>query len=218
MKLPEVLLNDIHKAVDRIAQARSETSGDRSLLVAISGIDGSGKGVVSHELFNVLNSRNFNVALIGLDAWHHQQNIRFNPDNLPEHFYNHAFRWQELFDSLILPLKANKSIYLQAQSLDLKTDELYDETYDFQEIDIILFEGIFILKKPWINEYDLKIWVDCSFETALNRALSRGQEGLGEEETIRDFQNIYFPAQKIHFERDNPTASASLIINNDIQE
>ncbi|MDJ1176483.1 uridine kinase family protein [Roseofilum capinflatum] len=217
MKLPEVLLNDIHKAVDRIEQARSQISGDRSLLVALSGIDGSGKGVISNEILSMLTTRNLNIALIGLDAWHHPQSIRFNPDNPAQHFYDNAFRWQELFDSLILPLKQNKSIYLQAKSLDLKTDRFYDSTYDFKDIDIILFEGIFILKKPWIDEYDLKIWVDCSFETALNRALSRGQEGLGEEETIRDFQTIYFPAQRIHFERDNPTASASLIINNDLK-
>lgn len=215
MKSPEVLLKDIHKAVDQIEQALAEISGDRSLLVAISGIDGSGKGVISNEILRVLKTRNFNVALIGLDVWHHPQSIRFSSDNPAQHFYDRAFRWQELFNSLILPLKQNQSIDLQTKSLDLKTDRFYDSTYEFKDIDIILFEGIFIFKKPWIDEYDLKIWVDCSFDTALNRALSRGQEGLGEEETIRDFQTIYFPAQRIHFEQDNPTESASLIINND---
>ncbi|MBP0014056.1 MAG: uridine kinase [Roseofilum sp. SBFL] len=216
MKLPEVLLKDIHKAVDQIEQTRSRISDERSLLVAISGIDGSGKGVISNEILKVLKTRYLNIALIGLDAWHHPQNIRFNRDNPAQHFYDNAFRWQELFNSLILPLKQNQSIDLQAKSLDLKTDRFYDSTYDFKDIDIILFEGIFIFKKPWMDEYDLKIWVDCNFDTALNRALSRGQEGLGKEETIRDYQTIYFPAQRIHFERDNPTASASLIIHNDL--
>lgn len=216
MKLPEVLLKDIHQAVNQIEQTRSRISDERSLLVAISGIDGSGKGVISNEILKVLKTRNLNIALIGLDAWHHPQNIRFNRDNPAQHFYDNAFRWQELFNSLILPLKQNQSIDLQAKSLDLKTDRFYDSTYDFKDIDIILFEGIFIFKKPWMDEYDLKIWVDCNFDTALNRALSRGQEGLGKEETIRDYQTIYFPAQRIHFERDNPTASASLIIHNDL--
>ncbi|SRR6266567_2299176 len=65
------------------------------------------------------------------------------------------------------------------------------------------------------NLFDLTIWVDCSFPTALARALARAQEGLSPAETIRAYETIYFPAQKIHFARDNPRETADLIIDND---
>lgn len=45
-------------------------------------------------------------------------------------------------------------------------------------------------------------WLDCTFETALERALRRGQEGLRLGETIRAYPAIYCPAQRIHFARD----------------
>ncbi|MEQ8972980.1 MAG: hypothetical protein RIE73_21575 [Coleofasciculus sp. C1-SOL-03] len=57
--------------------------------------------------------------------------------------------------------------------------------------------------------------IDCSFETALERAITRSQEGLSPSETIQAYQAIYFPAQKIHFELDRPQRSAIARINND---
>jgi hypothetical protein len=57
----------------------------------------------------------------------------------------------------------------------------------------------------------------CSFETALERALHRGQEELPPDETISAYQTIYFPAQRIHFARDDPRRAADLIISNDPQ-
>ena len=59
------------------------------------------------------------------------------------------------------------------------------------------------------------VWIDCGFETALERAISRGQEGLPPEETTRDYNNIYNPAQEIHFRRDDPRGFAGLVVSND---
>jgi uridine kinase len=38
----------------------------------------------------------------------------------------------------------------------------------------------------------------------LERAIARAQEGLTPDDTIRAYRTIYFPAQEIHFARDNP--------------
>jgi uridine kinase len=75
-------------------------------------------------------------------------------------------------------------------------------------------EGIYLLKRAFRSHYDLAFWVECPFETALIRALRRGQEGLPPDETIRACQTIYFPAQYIHFALDAPQSSADAIVNN----
>ena len=59
------------------------------------------------------------------------------------------------------------------------------------------------------------MWIDCTFETALERALARAQEGLTPEETIRAYRSIYFPAPEIHFEQDDPKRKATIVLNND---
>jgi uridine kinase len=65
------------------------------------------------------------------------------------------------------------------------------------------------------NYYDLSFWIDCSFDTALDRAIVRGQEGLSREKALKAYRTIYFLAQEIHFQRDQPRVAAHAIINND---
>lgn len=87
-------------------------------------------------------------------------------------------------------------------------------TYEFRDIDIIVLEGIYLLKRPFQHLYDLSFWIDCSFEKALERAVARAQEGLSRDATIAAYRTIYFPAQEIHFARDNPRSAASGLIDN----
>jgi len=46
-------------------------------------------------------------------------------------------------------------------------------------------------------------------------AIARSQEGLSPTETIAAYQTLYFPAQRIHLERDQPQQAATAIIPND---
>ena len=87
--------------------------------------------------------------------------------------------------------------------------------YAFRNIDIILLEGIFLFKPMYRELFDLKVWIDCSFATALRRAMARGQEGLPPQEAKRAFETIYFPAQRIHLARDNPRKAADIVFRND---
>jgi uridine kinase len=78
-----------------------------------------------------------------------------------------------------------------------------------------VLEGIYLSKRIFRHHYDLALWVDCSFETALIRALRREQEGLSPDATIRAYQTIYFPAQYIPFALDDPRSTADTILDND---
>lgn len=80
---------------------------------------------------------------------------------------------------------------------------------------MLLLEGIFLLKREHRHFYDVSAWVECSFETALERASARAQEGLSPIDTARAYESIYFPAQRIHLRRDDPRASADWILIND---
>ena len=63
--------------------------------------------------------------------------------------------------------------------------------------------------------YDYSVWVNCTFETAMERAIARAQEGLSPSDTTAAYQGIYFPAQRIHFFEDDPVSAATVILNND---
>jgi uridine kinase len=86
--------------------------------------------------------------------------------------------------------------------------------YRIPKVDVILLEGIYLFKKQFVHLYDLRIWIECAFPTALARAITRSQEALSREQTIHVYNTIYFPAQLIHFETDNPKGHADIVINN----
>jgi uridine kinase len=88
-------------------------------------------------------------------------------------------------------------------------------TYDFENLDVVVLEGVYLFKRAYRRQFDLAVWVDCSWETALERSIARSQEGLPPEETVRAYRTIFFPAQEIHFARDDPRRAADLIVPND---
>lgn len=92
------------------------------------------------------------------------------------------FRWNDLFNRLILPLKKDKGIYLETTGIRTDADIYYPLIYDLRNIDIILIEGIFLFKQEYLSFYDLTIWIDCSFETGLRRAIQRNTESPGYED------------------------------------
>src|ERR1700726_2525700 len=67
--------------------------GCKARLIAISGIDGSGKGYVAARLADRLTDKGHRVALIAADGWLNLPHVRFGGDEPAERFYSHAFRF-----------------------------------------------------------------------------------------------------------------------------
>jgi uridine kinase len=206
---------DIRDLAAPIEECVAKLRGRRAGLVAISGIDSSGKGYITARLAEEVARRGLNPAVINIDPWHLPQTVRFSESDPGGHFYRNTFRWDDFFRLLIEPLRAGRSIHLTTRLIEIARDRYYDYTYDFRDVDVILLEGIFVLKQEFRERYDLRYWVKCSFETALARALARNQEGLPAEEIVRDYRRIYFPAQRVHFAEDDPVAHADAIYEND---
>lgn len=201
--------------IEIILDKHQEMPAKRSLLTGISGIDASGKGFITAKLAKEIESKGFNAANINVDGWLNLPEIRFNLNNPAEHFYENALRFNEMFENLILPLKKARSINLTADFAEETAEAFRRHKYSYCNIDIILVEGIFLFKNEFRKHFDLKIWIECPFDTALQRAIARTQEDLSPAETVKAYETIYFPAQKIHFERDAPQKSADSIFRNE---
>ncbi len=206
-------ISTLQTVVDEILVTRSLVSSDRSVLTAVSGIDAAGKGYFTERLVGALQDKGVRAVAISVDAW---LNIdRFDTSDPPEHYYNNAIRFEEMFAETILPLRDRRSLRVEINYADETATEYRRRSYEFDDVDVIALEGIYLLKRVYQSYYDRMVWVECGFETVLERAVARGQEGLPPEETIRDYRDIYNPAQELHFQRDNPKGVATLIVNND---
>lgn len=210
-------MTELQAVAGRILEARASIPAQRSVLVAITGIDGCGKGYFAAQLLKQLAAQDVRAAVINVDGWLNLPHVRFARSDPAEHFYLHAIRFDEMFGRLVLPLRDRRSIRLEADYAEETAAEYRRHVYEFEDLDVIVLEGIFLLKRSFQAYYDLSVWIECSFELALERAIARSQEGLRPEATAKAYRGIYFPAQEIHSRRDDPRRAATLIVSNDAQ-
>ncbi|HSD60878.1 MAG TPA: hypothetical protein VLC55_08495 [Burkholderiales bacterium] len=206
---------DVEKAVAAMVATRNSVPRSRSALVAVTGIDGSGKGHVTDAIVQRLRAQRLNAAGINVDRWLNLPSVRFNRQRPAEHFYRHAIRFDEMFGRLILPLKDQRTHSVFADFAEETAHEYRKYFYSYYDVDVIVLEGIYLLKRAYRRHYDLSFWIECSFETALERALHRAQEGLPPAQTVEAYESTYFPAQRIHFALDDPRTAADGILVND---
>jgi len=207
------LCESIENAARKIEELRAHADARRSLIVGISGIDGSGKGYVADRLAQRLNDAGVRAVVVGVDPWLRLPSERFDPARPGDHFYERGIRLDEFFNGCIEPLRCTRSFEAEFQACDATSAEAYHPMrMCLHNVGVVIAEGIFLFKHP--DQFDLRIWIDCPFTIALARAVARGQEGLPAEQVVRDFETIYFAAQRVHLERDDPRTRADLIIDN----
>jgi uridine kinase len=208
-------VTDLATIVREVVVRRAKHPADRALLVGLSGIDSGGKGYVAGQLATALTAQGLRTALINVDGWLNLPAVRFDWSRPAENFYEKALRLDELFTQLILPLRDTRQVQLVMDFAEETATTYRPHTYQFADVDVIVLEGVYLFKPAYRHHFDLAVWIDCSWETALERALARGQEGLPPDETVRAYRTMYFPAQEIHFMRDDPRRVADLLLPND---
>jgi uridine kinase len=198
-----------------VLEARDRHAAPGALIVAITGIDAGGKGHVAARLAARLRDCGRRVAVLHADGWLNLPQHRFSPFRPAAHFYEHALRLHEMFERLIEPLRAHGRVRLIAEHAEETASAFRPERYDLDRVEIVLVEGIFLLKREYQDQFDLTVWVNCTGETALARARARVQEGWSPAATVAAYRTIYFPAQVLHQERDRPHEVADLVYDND---
>lgn len=163
--------------------------GGAAPVVGVSGIDGAGKSWLCGRLGEALVERGLRTVTLGVDNWRTAPGERFRGPEWGRRFYESAYRWDEARAALDLACRPSQH-------------------------DIVLFEGIFALANERRGWFDLTIWVDCPFDVALGRALERNQEGREPEALLDEYERVYWPAQRLHLERDRPHERADWVFNN----
>ena len=146
----------IDEVVNRVLERRGKVPENRSLLVGISGIDGSGKGYLAAQIEARLAQRAVTSAVINVDGWLNLPEKRFDRRAPAKHFYESAIRFDEFFSELVMPLRDRRSIYLVADFVEETAYEYRRHTYNIQNVDVILVEGIFLFRKSYRSLFDLR--------------------------------------------------------------
>lgn len=208
-------MHPIKKLCKLILQKYYDHTPDHVFTVAISGIDAAGKGYIAKRLENELAGKGLRIANVNLDPWQNPVPVRFKKQNAAENFYHNVFRWDDVFAQLIIPLRQNGNIQLTSRLIRTHADEYYDFNFRYDGINILVVEGIFLFQPKYLGYYDFKIWIDCSFDTGLQRAIKRNVEKLCVQKLREDYETYYYAAQRFHLQKDNPLEMADYIYDNE---
>lgn len=212
------IMSKIPELIDWILSSKNKFPSQQGFIVAISGIDASGKGYLATQLVNELSKRNHSVFLEHLDGWLNLPKVRFSQVNKAENFYQNAFRLEELKSQILMPYYQENRVNCSVLYLEETWTNFHNRQVRIEDYEILIIEGIFLFQPKLLPFFALKIWIDCSWETALQRAIARNQEELSSTEIIAAYNNIYFPAQKLHFQKDNPQNIADIQFVNDLSK
>ncbi len=182
--------------------------------VAIDGVDAAGKTVFADELKPLLEERGREVIRSSMDWFHNPLRLRHARGRMdPEGYYLDSFNYRALLDYLLLPLGPGGSLVYTDKAFDYRLDQRLDEPFKKARRDaVLLFDGVFLLRPELEHVWDLKIYLDVTFEESLRRGLERAINDSSEAEEL--YMNRYIPGQKLYHIHSAPQRKADIVIDN----
>jgi uridine kinase len=167
----------------------------KRIIIAVDGPDCSGKSTLCRSLNGIL-MKNYTSVLVHFDDYLNEKEIREKRGEFSvEGFLYDFFDEGALLKSIINPSKENDLIH-----------KIYPE--------IIIVEGLFLLRPHLISKYDLRIRLEIDDELLLKRAMQRDTGVLGSANWVeKHYTQQCIPAQKRYREIDKPNISSHIIVN-----
>jgi uridine kinase len=207
---------DLSPALDRIAAAAHP---DGVAVAGISGIDCAGKSTYASRLAQNLHQRlppGSVVHSLTIDDFCRPREERYRDADQALGYYRDSFDFETLFGALIEPLKRNGRVDASVHTLDWERDLTQRRRFVIHPPAVVIVEGVFLFRERYRALFDVKVWLDVSFETALSRALERPREVAhyqGPDVIVSKYNQRFFPGQKLHLELDQPKAHSDLIVS-----
>ena len=205
----------VYTDLSRLIVKQAATS---PLLVAISGKDGSGKTMMANILAKFLAGKSDReIIRISIDDFMNPRAIRYTPtESAGRSCYEYTFNFNGFIANVLEPLQPDGSHEYRAKIFDHATDShvlspLQKATADA----IVIIDGVFLFKDSLVDYWDLKILLETSDETVIERGARRDTERLGSYEVARQkYIDRYIASQTIYYDEQSPREKADIIIDN----
>jgi uridine kinase len=204
------LLSCLAEAVNSVAIAHPTR-------VAIDGVPGAGKTTLADELAVVLRAQGREVIRATIEDFLAPRSVRHPWGDSAEGWYNHSTDLGALHQVLLDPLGLDGDRRIQRAVYDKAADIAVSPPVTTAAIDaVLLFDGVFLLRKELLDRWDLRIFVSATFEKALDRSRIRDRTPLmSADEVEQRYRRRYLPSQQFYFETARPTEHADVIVYND---
>lgn len=201
----------------RLAEAVRSVTIAHPTRVAIDGVPGAGKTTLADDLAVVLRAQGREVIRATIEGFLNPRSVRHPWGDSAEGWYNHNTDLGALHRVLLDPLGPDGDRRIQQAVYDKAADIAVSPPVTTAAIDaVLLFDGVFLLRKELFDRWDLRIFMSVTFEQALNRSRLRDRTTLMSADQVEQrYRRRYIPSQQFYFETDSPTEHADIIVYND---
>ncbi len=203
--------------LSRLAEAVGAAKIAHPTRVAIDGVPAAGKTTLADELAVVLRAQGREVIRATIEDFLTPRSVRHRWGDSAEGWYNYSIDLDALHRVLLDPLGPDGDRRIQQAVYDKVTDIAVSPPVTTVAIDaVLLFDGVFLLRKELFDRWDLRIFVSASFEKTLARARIRDQTPLiSANEVEQRYRSRYIPSQQFYFATIRPAEHADIIVYND---
>ena len=200
-------------ALLRQLAAEIDSLGTGRILVAVDGVDGSGKTTFAGRLAEAIAGRP--VIVIHADDFLNLREVRHRRGaQSPEGFWLDTYDYPALDRDVLTPLGSNGSgIYRTAASDPRRNVRVNQPPRQAPEDAVVLIEGMFLHRSELADRWDYSIFLAVPFhETARRMALRDGTHPDPGHPTMRR----YVEGQRLYFSSARPWGRATRIVDNTI--
>jgi uridine kinase len=204
--------------VERLGDVVAALQQSHPVRVAVDGPDAAGKTTLADELAVGLRNRGRVVVRASIDGFHRPRAERYRRgEDSPEGYYEDSFDYEALRRLLLDPLGPGGDRVYRSAVFDFRIDApRTDAVAVASEDDVLIFDGVFLLRPELFESWDLRIFVSASFEEILRRAVKRDAVLFGSRSEVeRRYRTRYIPGQKLYFATARASETADLVLDNE---
>lgn len=180
-------------------------------LVAVDGVDGSGKTSFAANLVKVIQNRP--AIVIHVDDFLNPSPVRHSKGRAsPKGFWEDTYNYAALLDQLLGPLGPNGDGWYSPASYDAEADRFaLAEAVRAPSDALVVVEGMFLHRDELASYWDASVFLDVPFaETAARMAIRNGSHPDPEHLMMRR----YVGGQRLYFEAARPWERATFVVDN----
>ncbi|WP_245477848.1 uridine kinase [Bradyrhizobium guangxiense] len=188
------------------------TSPDRTVRVAIDGVDGAGKTTFANELGSLVATKGRPVIRASVDGFHNPRAVRYRRGrHSPEGFFEDSYNYPALKQYLLDPLRPDGSRRYRRAFFDHVTDEFVPaDDLKAEPSSILLIDGIFLHRPELLAYWDASIFLRTDFAVSVARCASR--DGSSPDPAAVSNRR-YVEGQRLYLRSCQPEAKATIVID-----
>lgn len=191
----------------------STPSHDRPTLVAVDGIDGSGKTTFAATLEAAYLASGRPVHVVHLDDFLNPKSVRYRLGrDSPEGYFLDSYDLRGLTRWVLEPLGVGGHRRIRSRVFDHRSDAPCEDDPVLVAPDaVVIVEGLFLHRDELVGRWDVSVFLDVPFSVSVGRMAAR--DGTDPDPAHPSVAR-YVDGQRIYLARCCPKERATVVIDN----